>query len=92
MLTVLKKTMDKVLKEIKRMLYEQIKSTNKKIEITKKKKMNQIGIWELTIKISEMKNSLDGFRSTSERVEKQPVNLKIGQLKLFRLKNREKKE
>lgn len=38
MLTVLKETMDKVLKEIKRMLYEQIKSTNKKIEITKKKK------------------------------------------------------
>lgn len=91
MLTVLKETMDKVLKEIKRMLYEQIKSTNKKIEITKKK-MNQIGIWELTIKISEMKNSLDGFRSTSEHVGKQPVNLKIGQLKLFRLKNREKKE
>lgn len=54
--------------------------------------MNQIGIWELTIKISEMKNSLDGFRSTSEHVGKQPVNLKIGQLKLFRLKNREKKE
>ena len=88
MLTELKEIMDKVLKETKRMLYEQIKSINKETEITKK----GTEIWEPKSTITKMKNSLEGFSSRSEQAEKERVNFKIGQLKLFGLRNREKKE
>lgn len=80
MLTELKEIMDKTLKETKRILYEQIESINyKETEITKK----GTEIWELKSTITKMKNSLEGFSSRFEQAEKERVNFKIGQLKLF---------
>ena len=63
------------------------KNSNKEIEITKR---NQIEILKLKSIITEMKNSLWGSIAYLIKEKKQYANVKIGQLKLFSLRCRNK--
>ena len=87
-----------MLKNLKKTIYKNTKGhcendvspnteINKEIEIMKK---NQIEIKELKSKITEMKNSLEGFNSRFRQAEKKSANLKKSQLKLPTLRSRKK--
>ena len=81
----LKETMSKELKEIMRISY-QMENTS---EDTKR---NQIEILELKSIITEMKIQYRGSIADLSRQKQESANLKIGQLRLFILRKRKKRE
>lgn len=85
--TVLKKH-----KELKEQV-EKIKKSLNKIEISKEKenlKGNKKEILELKITVTEIRNSLGGFKQFSAAEES--AKLKIGQCKIFSLRIRKEKK
>ena len=70
------------------MVSHQTENINKVIKMIK---MNQLGILKLKSIILEIKNSLKRFNSRF-RQTKESVNIKIGQLRLFSLRSRNRKE
>lgn len=62
---------------------------NRELENTK---YYQIEIQEIENRISEIKNSIDGFNSILDTAEKRIVNWKIDQKKISRLKHGEEKD
>lgn len=59
--------MGKGVKEIRKMMYEQVGYLNKRIDIMKR---SQVEILELGSKIVEMKNSLEEFHSRYKQADK----------------------
>ena len=82
-----------MLKELKKQVQKFKKAICEQNEkkINKEIKRNQKEILKLTSTISEMENSLEGFKGRSEQAE-ESVNLKTGQWKLSKLMNIKKKD
>lgn len=62
-----------------RLMSHQMVNINKDVEIIKR---NQIEIMVLKSIITEMRNSQEVFKSDLNRQKKEPMKLKIGQLRL----------
>lgn len=62
-----------------RLMSHQMVNINKDVEIIKR---NQIEIMVLKSIITEMRNSQEVFKSDLSRQKKEPMKLKIGQLRL----------
>lgn len=70
-------------------MYEQNGNNSKEIENLKRKWK---GILELKSTVTKMKNSVEGFRGRFGRQKKESVKLKLGQLKLLSVRNKQKNE
>lgn len=82
-------TMNKELKEARKIMYERKENINKQINRSYKKK--PIEIQHLKSIITEISNSLDD-RGQQQIQEERIVNLKTSKLKLSSLSNRKKKK
>ena len=73
---------------IRKTLHEQNEKFNKEIETTKK---NKTEVLELNITMTEMKNSLESYKTRLDQAE-ESVNSKTGHFIIYRKKNKKNKE